>query len=252
MDITFSINQKLNEIEQTEKVRIILAVESGSRAWGFASPDSDYDVRFIYVRRSDDYLRLKPLRDVIEWQLDDVYDVSGWDLKKSLRLLHDANPTLHEWCGSPIVYRENELASRLRDLTEEFFLPKPALFHYVRMAEHNHKAFLTKEEVNLKKYFYILRPILAARWVVERKTAPPMPFDELMEAQLPVSLRAVVKDLLDVKAQTSELGSGPCIPELDVFIQSQLEKLRLAAEQEPNRKVGWEALDAYFRTAVMG
>ena len=84
MNITALIKQKLNEIEKIENVQIIMAVESGSRAWGFASPDSDYDVRFIYVREAEDYLKLKPLRDVIEWQLDEVYDISGWDLKKAL------------------------------------------------------------------------------------------------------------------------------------------------------------------------
>ena len=95
IDITAQIRNKLDEIEHTENVRMILAAESGSRAWGFASPDSDYDVRFVYVRRPEDYIRLKPLRDVIEWQLDDVYDVSGWDLQKTLRLLHASNPSIH-------------------------------------------------------------------------------------------------------------------------------------------------------------
>ena len=85
-DITAQIKNKLAQIEFTENAQVIMAVESGSRAWGFASPDSDYDVRFIYVRRPEDYIRLNPLRDVIEWQLDDVYDVSGWDLQKALRL----------------------------------------------------------------------------------------------------------------------------------------------------------------------
>ena len=95
MDIVERIRNKLDEIERTENVRVILAVESGSRAWGFPSPDSDYDVRFIYVRRPEDYIRLNPVRDVIEWQLDDIYDISGWDLQKALRLMHDSNPSLH-------------------------------------------------------------------------------------------------------------------------------------------------------------
>ena len=98
------IMQKLNEIEQRESVRIIMAIESGSRAWGFASPDSDYDVRFVYVRTLKDTLRLEKYRDVIEWQLDDVLDISGWDLQKALRLMHDSNPSIFEWCSSPIIY----------------------------------------------------------------------------------------------------------------------------------------------------
>ncbi len=140
-DITASIQAKLNEIEIEEQVDIILAVESGSRAWGFASPDSDYDVRFIYVRRPEDYIRLVPKKDVIEWQLDEVYDISGWDLQKALRLLHDSNPTLHEWCNSPIVYMQNEVADSLRQLTKDCFLPKKALYHYISIAEHTFRDY---------------------------------------------------------------------------------------------------------------
>ena len=252
MDISSSIKEKLNEIEQVENVRVIMAVEAGSRAWGFASPDSDYDVRFIYARRLEDYLKLKPLRDVIEWQLDDVYDVSGWDLKKSLRLLYDANPTLHEWCGSPIVYMENDLAEPLRELTEEYFQPKKAMFHYLSMAKRNYDTHLTRDEVNLKKYFYALRPILAARWVEDFKAAPPMLFEALMDAELPTELVPIVEELLDVKVRTSELGTGSHIPDLDVFVTSQLEELMLVAECEQSQKYKWEKLDEYFRRAVMG
>ena len=249
-EINDSIKSKLNEIEEKENVRVIMAVESGSRAWGFASPDSDYDVRFIYVRSTEDYLKLKPVRDVIEWQLDDVYDVDGWDLQKALRLLHDSNPTMHEWCNSPIVYKENELVEPLRELSKDYFLPKKALFHYINMTEHTCRAYLSGEEVRVKKYFYALRPILAARWVAENRTAPPMPFDELVETQLPLELLPAVQKLLDVKKHTSELGSGEYIPELDAFISEQMAVLRAKAEKEENRNNSWEALDAFFRMAV--
>ena len=97
------INQKLDEIEKKENIKILLAVESGSRAWGFASPDSDYDVRFIYVRDNKDYLRINEIRDVIEWQLDDTLDINGWDIKKTLILLKKSNPTIFEWWNSPII-----------------------------------------------------------------------------------------------------------------------------------------------------
>ena len=99
------IPEKIAEIEQKENVKILHCVESGSRAWGFSSPDSDFDVRFIYVRPKEFYLRLDQTRDVIEWQLDDVLDINGWDLKKALTLLYKSNPTLFEWNNSPIVYK---------------------------------------------------------------------------------------------------------------------------------------------------
>lgn len=250
-NIVDSIKSKLNEIEQKENVRIIMAVESGSRAWGFESPDSDYDVRFVYVRNTADYLKLLPVRDVIEWQLDDVFDVSGWDLKKALVLLHDSNPTLHEWCNSPIVYKENELADAFRTITAEHFIPKKALFHYHNMAEHAYKNYLTGDEVKIKKYFYGIRPLLAAQWVVEHQSAPPMLFDELVEAQLDSKLVPIVQELLEMKKNTPETGLSPKIPELDVFIRMKLEEIRLQAEAAENRKNPWGALDAFFANAVI-
>lgn len=117
-DIVKEINEKLDEIEEKENVRILHAIESGSRAWGFASPDSDYDVRFIYARRREDYLRLDEPRDVIEWQLDDVLDINGWDLKKALKQFARGNATLFEWSGSPIVYRTTDEWNRIREVSK--------------------------------------------------------------------------------------------------------------------------------------
>lgn len=251
MDIIQSIKEKLNEIERTENVHIIMAVESGSRSWGFESPDSDYDVRFIYVRRTEDYLKLVPVRDVIEWQLDDVYDISGWDLKKALLLLYESNPTMHEWCKSPIVYKESQLAQPLRELTRECFLPKKLLYHYVSMAENNYRTHLTGEKVRLKKYFYALRPVLAAHWVVEDQSAPPMLFEDLVDAKLPPKLLPIVQKLLKQKRQTSELGSGEHIPELDAYIHGEIEILKQLAAQQENRKNDWAKLDAFFQSAVL-
>lgn len=115
LDISKEIQQKLLEIEKKETVKILHAVESGSRAWGFASPDSDYDVRFIYIRRKEDYLRLNESKDVIDWQLDEVLDINGWDLKKVLKQFYRGNATLFEWSNSPIVYKTTELWKQIYD-----------------------------------------------------------------------------------------------------------------------------------------
>jgi predicted nucleotidyltransferase len=122
------IKKKLEEIEKAENVKIILAVESGSRAWGFESKDSDYDVRFIYIRKTEDYLKLEGNRDVIEWQLDDLLDINGWDIQKALRLLYKSNPVLFEWCHSPIVYKENIEAEAFKKLAADYFSPKSRCF----------------------------------------------------------------------------------------------------------------------------
>lgn len=126
-DIRKEIQEKLREIEARENVQIILAVESGSRAWGFASPDSDYDVRFIYVRSREDYLKLNPYKDVIEWQLDEVLDINGWDLKKALEQFHRSNTTLFEWSNSPLVYKKTVLWEEIYERAMIYFAEKLAI-----------------------------------------------------------------------------------------------------------------------------
>ena len=160
------IKEKLREIEKQENVRILLAVESGSRAWGFASPDSDYDVRFIYVRQKEDYLKLESVRDVIELPIDDMLDINGWDLQKTLRLLYKSNPTLFEWFSSPIIYMETEFADQFRRVMSNYFSSKRSLYHYISMAEGNYREYLKRDMVRAKKYFYVLRPVLACRWIL--------------------------------------------------------------------------------------
>lgn len=173
------IQEKLREIEQHEECRILLAVESGSRAWGFASPDSDYDVRFIYVRPEKAYLRLDRTRDVIEVPINDELDINGWDIDKTLRLLHKSNPTVFEWFSSPIIYQTSAFADQFRPIMQKYFSSKAGLWHYLHMAEGNYRDYLRGEMVRAKKYFYVLRPILACKWILEKGTPPPMLFTDL-------------------------------------------------------------------------
>ncbi len=241
------ILEKLRTIEKTEHVRIILAVESGSRAWGFASPDSDYDVRFIYVREKEDYLRLEKVRDVLEYPIDDELDVNGWDLKKALQLLHGSNPSLFEWFSSPVSYLKTEEADRFRELMERYFSSRKSLHHYLHMAEGNYREYLKEEMVRAKKYFYVLRPILACRWILERKTAPPMLFEELMEAELPEELKGTVKGLLEVKRNVPEVQMVPRLDAVNAYIEKSLAELpeevrKTAKEEDP----GWEELNKFF------
>ena len=203
------ILKKLEEIEREQQVRILLAVESGSRAWGFASPDSDYDVRFIYVRPREAYLKLEEVRDVIELPIDEKLDINGWDLQKTLRLLHKSNPTLFEWFSSPIVYKETAFADKFRGIMQDFFSSKRSLYHYISMAEGNYREYLKGGMVRAKKYFYVLRPVLACRWILGRGTPPPMLFSELAEAELPASLREEIKDLLELKMKSPEIKLIP-------------------------------------------
>ena len=220
-----TIIRKLHEIEKTENVRILLAVESGSRAWGFASPDSDYDVRFIYVRPKEDYLRLEKIRDVIELPLDDVLDINGWDLQKALRLLYKSNPTLFEWAASPIVYMETEFAGQFRNVMNTYFSTKKSLYHYISMAEGNYREFLRGANVKAKKYFYVMRPVLACRWILEKGTPPPMRFTELMAAELPGELPVKTgAALLDIN-RTSVYYKGMPISQEELDCKSIIDRL---------------------------
>lgn len=240
------ILDNLKAIEAKEGVKILLAIESGSRAWGFASPDSDYDVRFIYVRKTQDYLKLQGQRDVIEWVLDDVLDINGWDLDKALRLLHKSNPTLLEWLRSPIVYHISPEIEGLGELAKQYFEPKKAVFHYLKMAENNYKNYLLDEQVRAKKYFYALRPILAALWILNRQTIPPIEFDQLVEAELVEDLKPVVADLLAIKQNLSESGLIDCVSALNIYIETELARLRELAEGLDVSSKDWADLNTYF------
>lgn len=244
------ILKELRKIEETEKVRIIMAIESGSRAWGFASPDSDYDVRFIYVRKSEDYLKLEGIRDVIEWKLDDVLDINGWDLKKALQLLHKSNPTIFEWCASPIVYFEREEFVELKKLLPQYFSTKKGLFHYWHMAETNYREYLKGEEVRVKKYFYVLRPLLAAKWILDKKTAPPMLFEELIEAELEAALKPEISRLLELKKVLPEMGLAPKIHSINAYIEKTLPEIKKIAEEMDGTRAEWNQLNEFFLKLV--
>ena len=188
MEMREEIINKLNEIEQKEHVKIIYAVESGSRAWGFESTDSDYDVRFIYVRDKKEYLCLDEKSDVIQLPIDEVFDISGWDIKKALKLLYKSNPSLLEWFASSIVYKETQEASYIREVIPFYFSQKKLYHHYQRMAKTALK-HMNNGKVPVKKYLYVLRCILSSQYIVNNKKQPPIEIERLIECELPNELR---------------------------------------------------------------
>lgn len=242
-----AIQEKLAEIEKKENVRILHCVESGSRAWGFPSPDSDYDVRFFYIRPKDFYLRLDTTRDVIEWQLDDTLDINGWDIQKALRLLYKSNPTLFEWSSSPIIYQTTEQWKAVSDIINSFFVQKSGMYHYLSMAKSNYREYLKGETVRLKKYFYVLRPLLACEWILNRQTPPPMRFSELAEHFLGDEIRPDVQNLLEIKMQTSELGEGQRIDSINLYIEENIPKIEEVIQNLPdNHHQSWDTLNQVF------
>ena len=250
-DMRERILEELKKIEEKENVRIIMAIESGSRAWGFASPDSDYDVRFIYVREKEEYLKLEGIRDVIEWQLDETFDINGWDIKKALQLLHKSNPTVFEWCASPIVYMGREEFSWLKELLPQYFSVKKSLFHYWHMAETNYREYLKGDEVRVKKYFYVLRPLMAAKWILDKKCAPPMLFDDLVEAELEDELRSELTRLLELKKTLPEMGMAPRIQIMNDYIERVMPEIKGIAETTEDNVSDWVLLNTLFLRMVM-
>ncbi|MGF6769614.1 putative nucleotidyltransferase [Paraburkholderia sp. GAS199] len=244
---------ELADIESRHDVTVLFACESGSRGWGFASPDSDYDVRFVYAHRRDWYLRVEPQRDVIERPLDDVLDVSGWELRKALQLLHRSNPTLLEWLDSPIVYREDmRWAPRLKSLASAFFSPMRGRHHYLSMAKKNFRGYLQGDTVRFKKYLYVLRPLLAARWVDMGLGMPPMRFADLVAGTVHDStILTEIDDLLALKMRANESDYGPRRPAIHALIESMLADAEL--EREYKRPWGEVAmLDAFLLDVLEG
>lgn len=241
------IQEKLREIEQREECRILLAVESGSRAWGFASPDSDYDVRFVYVRPEKAYLRLDRARDVIEVPINDELDINGWDIDKTLRLLHKSNPTVFEWFSSPIIYQTSAFAAQFRPIMQKYFSSKAGLWHYLHMAEGNYRDYLRGEMVRAKKYFYVLRPILACKWILEKGTPLPMLFTELVKSELPDDLSETVYQLLDLKMNSPEIKEIPRIDQLNRYLDAGIVSVKEQIEKLPNTPVqDWNELNELF------
>jgi hypothetical protein len=209
-------------------------------------------VRFIYIRRPAWYLSVQRRRDVLESPLDGDLDVSGWDVQKALRLFAKSNPPLLEWLRSPIVYREAFSAVKtLRALSAKYFSSRSCMHHYLHMAQGNYREYLQGDPVRVKKYFYVLRPVLACRWIAAHGTMPPMEFASLVDDQLPPDLRPVVHALLERKRSGDELASGPRIPEINEFLDSEMLHLRDALAAIPRGPApDWGVLDRVFQDSL--
>lgn len=248
------IHKRLEAAEKEHNVRILYAIESGSRAWGFASPNSDYDVRFIYAHPQDWYLSIeKEQQDVIEYPIVDEIDINGWDIRKALRLFKRSNPALVEWLLSSIVYRDDGFFhSQALALLPEIYSVEKGIYHYRSMALNNYQNFLTKETVLLKKYFYVLRPLLAIRWLEHRRTPAPIEFDLLrFECIQDVQLINAIEELVEQKKQALEKAEIPQIPILQAFIESELARLSDYNEPPKSHASALIPLNALFRKVLI-
>ncbi|MCA1197843.1 nucleotidyltransferase domain-containing protein [Sphingomonas sp. R647] len=244
------IERRLSAIEAEEGVRVLMAVESGSRAWGFPSPDSDYDVRFIYVRPRDWYLSLSPGRDVIERPIVDEIDLNGWDIRKAFGLLLKSNAVVSEWIESPIRYRPDDpFVARFTALADAMLDARALAHHYARLGRTAADRWLDDGgDVPVKKYFYALRPALAIRVLrLHPDRRPPMNLQVLVAlADLPAETEAAINDLVAAKARTNERSNGTRVPLLDALIADELSRAAELAVRAPSQQWAARANDLFL------
>lgn len=253
-DIKAEIMRRIKAAEQEHNVKVLFAVESGSRAWGFPSPNSDYDVRFIYVHPQDWYLdiNVEGKRDVIEYPIVDDIDINGWDIRKALMLFWKSNPTIVEWIKSPIIYVDDGIfANKLRELLAEIYSIQKGIYHYRHMAKTNYRGYLKKDEVPLKKYFYVLRPLLAIKWLEQRQQPAPIEFDTLKDLVAYDEVLSVeIEQLLARKKISKEKEIGSAIPILNDFIEYELQRLEEYTDVAERQSQDMSELNDLFKNIV--
>ncbi|MEK4251818.1 nucleotidyltransferase domain-containing protein [Paenibacillus sp. FSL W7-1287] len=248
-----TILQSLKQIETENNIKILYACESGSRAWGVPSQDSDYDVRFVYIHHPDWYLSIDEKRDVIELPVNSLLDINGWDIRKALKLFRKSNPSFQEWLQSGIVYdQRNSFINKVKDLRSEVFSPMACVHHYLSMAKGNYHKYLQGEQVKSKRYLYVLRPLLASRWIEEYSTMPPLLFNELLQAILPEGeLRDQVDSLLHRKLSGAAKDVESKIDIINRYIESELKSLEAFAKHMDHEPMDpTNKLDQLFRETL--
>ena len=221
------IIQELKNLEQERDFKVLYAIESGSHAWGFASKNSDWDVRFIYIHPKDWYLEIDKNKDNYSKILENDIDLSGWDLQKTLRLLRKSNPPLLEWLNSSIVYTENDsFLKNMKELATHYFNPKSCMHHYLNMAKNTKRDYFQTENVFLKKYFYLLRPIFATEYIMKYQKIAPIEFDKLLGTrQIPDDVFSEIQIILEKKRNSVEKDLIPSNKILNSYIDLKINEL---------------------------
>jgi len=240
--------KELKKIEKEKDVKILYACESGSRAWGFPSVDSDYDVRFLYLHRPEWYLSINEKRDVIELPINSDLDINGWDMRKALRLFRKSNPSLLEWVNSPIVYRDGmDVGKAMRVMAKEYFSQTVCSYHYLHMAKGNFKDYLKLDIVWVKKYLYVLRPLLAVVWMQQGRGIVPVDFNYLVEnIDIPDNLRKEIRRLISEKRAGKELGRGMRNHIISNYVERELDEQLKQNHAYPKPVAPVEHLDKFF------
>ena len=255
VDTRTEILLRLKAVERNHDVEVLFAIESGSRVWGFASPDSDYDVRFVYRHKPEWYQTLwaDQKRDVIEPETIDVIDMSGWDVRKALRLFRKSNPSFVEWTQSPIVYVDNgTFLPQARRILPDVYSATAGYYHYRSMAAANMREHLSGSRVKLKKYLYVIRALLARKYVLTHRLPPPLPIVELLPMfGSDYCAKAALVELIAKKAEVGELGMGEPVEALNDFIAFELAHTHIFKEVRDDRRAD-RLMEELYASTVYG
>jgi len=243
------ILKKLREIEIEKDIEILFAVESGSRAWGFESPDSDYDIRFVYKHKREWYLNLWEQKDTIEFMTDLELDGSGWDIRKALKLLSKSNASFLGWLFSPVVYRGDKLLiEELRQLAINNFNPVSGFYHYNSMNKGFEKTLGTKE-MTLKSFFYTIRTALCANWICKRGTVPPVYFKELYPL-IDKKYHSKLDSLILEKSKLIEKSTAPVSDDLVALVREVIKENNVIKSDLKPSAAFYEDFNTFFIKTV--
>ena len=239
-------------IEENNNIKVIHACETGSRAWGFPSPDSDYDVRTIYVHKLNWYLSLNEGKDSFDemYENNDI-DITGWELRKTLRLLWKSNASLLERIQSPIIYKQDTtFQNNIFDLAQSCYSKVATMHHYLSMAK-NFLEDLDSSEYKLKKFFYTLRAATACKWILDSDEMPPIDFHVMLK-KLPIDKSIVEKinELIELKSTKSEAYLHKGEEDIFQFIKTSISKAESASDSLPAAKGNIEDLNALLRSTI--
>ncbi len=249
------IHQRLKAVEREHNLRVVFACESGSRAWGFASNDSDFDVRFIFVRPVEAYLKLRPPSDAFDLQGNDDFDLAGWDIRKTAELMRKSNSPLLEWLDSPIIYERDEAVSaRLIELRDRYFDPKKSVYHYLSLAGGIFGKYLDGNPQPVrKKYLYAIRPLACIRYIEQHGCQPPTRFESVLEGiDLEGEVRNAIGQLVADKKASREIGVGASDPILNNWITTTLKHGQAIAESLSPNDISNHELDSMVAEAILG
>ncbi|MGA1871929.1 MAG: DNA polymerase beta superfamily protein [bacterium] len=241
--------REIEKIENENKIKILLAVESGSRAWGFPSQDSDYDVRFIFIRPQNTYLSIKNYKDTLTFPINDDLDICGWDVKKVLQHIKKSNAVMFEWFQSPIIYKcDKAFLSEAWKLSQEYYSPSVCISHYLGISNNFYSNINQAGEIiKIKKVFYVLRPLLAALWIVDKNNIPPMVFQKLLSIiESKSEIIEIINRLLSTKEKSNESTLIKLDAELNLFIKKTFEKLESSRKERSTKERNVDLLDHFF------